>query len=312
MATTRPVTGAGEPVQEGWRTRVTVVLLTYNCRGWVRPTLERLARLPVPVIVVDNGSTDGRRLWSGLELVELGHNLGAAGRDAGARRARTPYVAFCDDDEWYEPAGLARAVDLLDAHPRLALVNARILVGEEERLDPISEEMAASSLESSHAGLPGAPLLRFMAGAVVCRRAALEEVGGYDPRFFIGGEEETLALPLAKQGWLMRYVPSVVVHHRPSTIDAPRLRHYGVRNTIVTAWLHRPAGSALRWTWFIVRTTPSRRVLLRGLVMALACVPWLLRERRVVGAELEHGLRLLERRRMAATPGRGRSGDSVW
>lgn len=305
------VQGAGD----GLGRRVSIVLLTYNCATWVRPTLEHLSALDLPVIVVDNGSDDGTpdllESWPGLDLVRLPVNIGAAARNVGAQRARTPYIAFCDDDEWYEPTGIVAAVRALDRHPRLALVNARILVGEEERLDPVSQEMADSPLPSSD-DAPGTVLLGFMAGAVVVRRTALDEVGGYDPRFFIGGEEETVALPLAKAGWQMRYLPEIVVHHRPSKANAPRLRHVGVRNTIVTAWLHRPLRSALSWTWFIVRTTPSRRTLARGLAMSVRCLPWILRERAVVDAELERDLKVLEDRRRAATPTRSRAASSVW
>jgi hypothetical protein len=85
-----------------------------------------------------------------------------------------------------------KGCDLLDVHPRLALVNARILVHEECRLDPISVEMAQSPV-ADRVGIPGAVLLSFMAGAAVARLSAYREVGGYGPRFFIGGEEKRSA-----------------------------------------------------------------------------------------------------------------------
>src|SRR5207245_2446117 len=113
--------------------------------------------------------------------------LGAAARNAGLAAVRTPFVVFCDDDGWYDRAGLEHAVALLRRHPRLALVNARIVVGPESRPDPISDEMADSPVPD-RVGVPGAVLLSFMAGASVARVEALRALGGYDPRFFIGGE----------------------------------------------------------------------------------------------------------------------------
>ena len=149
------------------------------------------------MIAVDNASADDTvdrlREWPEITVVRLPRNIGAAARNDGARRATTPYVAFCDDDGWYEADGLRVAVALLDRHPALALVNARILVGEEGRLDPISAEMADSPLPEE-AGIPGSVLLSFMAGAVVVRRSAFLGVGGYHPRFFLGGEEETVSI----------------------------------------------------------------------------------------------------------------------
>lgn len=294
--------------------RLTVVLLTHNCASWIDRTLDSLLSLGVPIIAVDNASTDDtvdRLQRSGVEVVRLARNRGAAARNVGAERAGTPYIAFCDDDGWFEHAGLERSVGLLDRHPSLAVVNARILVNDEARLDPISREMEGSPLPED-AGIPGAVLMGFMAGAVVVRREAFLDVGGYDPRFFIGGEEETVAIPLLRHGWRMRYDPQVVVRHYPSGVNAPHLRHYGVRNTLTTAWLHRPWRRAVSWTWFIARTTPSWRTLLRGLGMFVRDVPWIMRDRTVMAPELDSALCLLEARRRAATPSRRRHRESVW
>lgn len=283
--------------------QLTVVLLTHNCAGWLPHTLDRLAELDLPVVAVDNASTDGtRELLVGqpnVALRSLSTNTGAAGRNEGVRAAHTPYVVFCDDDGWWERAGLERAVALLDAHPRLGLVNARIVVGEECAPDPISSEMADSPLPETE-GVPGAVLYSFMGGASVIRVAAYEQAGGYHPAFFIGGEEETLAHPLLKAGWLMRYVDDVVMHHHPSQANFGRIRHLGIRNTLWNAWLHRPWRSALRWTGFVLRSSPHDRQLLRALLMALRGVPWVLTRRDPVGEDTDAGLRTLEERRFAA------------
>lgn len=281
--------------------RLTVVLLTFNCAERLAPVLERLLALGVPVVAVDNASVDGTVAVlrdAGVQVVALPSNVGAAGRNAGVAAARTPYVLFCDDDGWYERAGLAAACDLLDRHPALALVNARILVGPEGRLDPISAEMGASPVPE-RAGIPGAVLLSFMGGAAVVRRSAYQSVGGYDERFFIGGEEETLSFPLAKAGWAMRYLPELVMHHHPSLANAGQLRAYGMRNTLWTAWLHRRWRSAVRYTAFTLADTPKNREFVHGLLMALAGLAWVLPARQPMSAQLDTDLRMLDARRYA-------------
>ncbi|GHE07793.1 glycosyltransferase family 2 protein [Klenkia taihuensis] len=287
----------------GLADRLTVVLLTHDCAAWLPHTLDRLAELDLPVVAVDNASTDGTRElladrpW--VRVRALPTNTGAAGRTEGVRAATTPYVVFCDDDGWWERPGLERAVALLDAHPRLALVNARIVVGDEQAPDPISTEMAASPLPETE-GVPGTVLLSFMGGAAVVRVAAYEQVGGYAPEFTIGGEEETLAHPLLREGWLMRYVDDVVMHHHPSLANHSRIRHWGLRNTLWNAWLHRPRRSALRWTVFVLRSAPRDADLVRGVLLALRGVPWVLARRRPLPDDVDAGLRVLEERRFAA------------
>lgn len=298
----RPLTTAGHPLAD----QLTVVLLTYNCGHRLDRVLDQLLALGLPVIAVDNGSGDDTvaRLTErpGVEVVALEQNIGAAGRNAGLDRARTPYVMFCDDDGWWDPDGLDEAVKLFEQHPRLAVINARILVRDEARLDPISVEMADSPLED-HSGVPGAVLLSFMAGAVIVRRSAYDEVGGYDPVFFLGGEEETLAVKLARRGWQMRYIPVVVMRHHPSVANAPKLRAFGMRNTLWNAWLHRRLPSAVRWTLFTLADTPKNEDWLRGVRMAVRGAGWVLRARRPIDAALDDALSVLDRRRFAARRG---------
>jgi GT2 family glycosyltransferase len=281
--------------------RVSVVMITHNRVEETLRSLDRLVRLPERprIVVVDNGSDDGTAAaiagrLPDVEVLRLEENLGGAGRNLGVERVDTPFVAFCDDDTWWEPGSLRLAADLLEAHPRLATVTGRILVGPEGREAPICLELENSPLPSEP-GLPGRPLLGFLAGASVARRSALREAGGFHRRFFVGGEEQLLAADLATRGWGMRYVPEIVVHHYPSTRrDVPRRRWQAVRNALWFAWLRRPWPSALRRTLALSRAALGDGAARKGLVAALAGLPWVCRERRVIPPEVERQLGLLE------------------
>jgi GT2 family glycosyltransferase len=293
-----------------------VVVLTYNRAATLVVTLERLRPLPpsARLVVVDNASTDGtadivRTRFPDLELVRLSANAGAAGRNAGVARLDTTYVAFCDDDTWWAPGSLARAAALLDQHPRLGLVCGRVVVGAEEREDPASRAMAQSPLPSTP-DLPGRPILGFLCAASMLRRDAFIAAGGFEPRFFLGSEEELLALDLLAAGWALTYVPEVVVHHHPSPLrDAGRRSHLLLRNALWCAWMRRRLPDAMRRSRAVLGRTASRREQLTALTAAVAGLPWVLRRRRVVPPYLADALRRLEdyaeRRRR-----RRRAGDS--
>src|SRR5947209_19735363 len=148
---------------------VSVVMITRNRRDQVLRTLPKLAALPgrPPVVVVDNGSTDGtpdtvERTFPDVCVVRLDRNAGAAGRNIGVRAVTTPYVAFADDDSWWSPDAISRATSLLDANPRLALVAARVLVGPNLVTDPACVAMANSPL-AAPPGAPGRSVLGFIA-----------------------------------------------------------------------------------------------------------------------------------------------------
>jgi GT2 family glycosyltransferase len=295
--------------------RVTVVVMTRD--RW--PDLEKtLARHEAPVVVMDNGSTDGtpdlvRQHYPDVSVVELGTNRGAVARNLGVLRSRTPYVAFADDDSWWAPGALAEAADILDAHPRLAVLAGRVLVREDNRPDPICEQMARSPLGQDD-DLPGPSILGFLACGAVVRRSAFLSAGGFDDVIFFMGEEERLALDLASGGWGLAYVDHVVAHHHPSSSRDPVERSARAeRNRLLTAVLRRPWPVVLRCVLVDLRSGRAGRSAVR---QALARLPRALVRRRPVSWQVERTRRLLDEPRgpkvMQAVAEGPRRGSLSW
>jgi GT2 family glycosyltransferase len=291
--------------------RISVVMITRNRREQVLSTLPHLLDLPdrPPVILVDNGSSDGtadavRQVHPAVTVLGLPDNLGAPARTVGLRAATTPYVAFSDDDSWWTPGSLTRAAEHFDAHPRLGLLGARILVGPQQRVDPICALMADSPLPILP-DLPGRSVLGFIACAAAVRRSAYLQVGGFSPVLFFLGEESLLAQDLAAAGWGLAYVDDVVVHHdpRPGPTRAGRAR-LQVRNRLLASWMRRPGPICLRDTLAALAQARDKdvRAALRD---ALRGIPAVWAERQLLPPEIESDLRRLER---AGSTGAG-SGD---
>jgi GT2 family glycosyltransferase len=278
-------------------------MITHNRKDEMLRSLGKLWTLfeAVDVILVDNGSSDGSAeavalLLPQVKIIRSQTNIGAAARNLGVERARTPYVALCDDDTWWAPGCLTLASELLDAYPRVAVMTARLLNGPKATEDPICDVMRNSPLPRDDR-LPGTPVLGFLAGASVVRREAFLEAGGFDRRLFIGGEEELLTLDLAARGWKLCYVPELFVHHHPSPRrDAPRRGVHVLRNRLWVCWLRRSLDAVWRHTFNALKETRRDTVSARAFCSALAGLPWILRERRVIPAELERHVRLLESR----------------
>jgi GT2 family glycosyltransferase len=280
---------------------VTVVVATRNRRNQL---LRYLPRHDAPVILVDNGSDDGTpdvvaAHFPHIRVIRLDENIGAAARTIGAAAAETPYVAFADDDSYWERGALRHAAELFDAHPRAGLLTGRVLIGEQGRVDPISAGMATAPLGTED-DLPGPSVLGFLACAAAVRRDAFLAAGGFEPKLVVYGEEALLALDLATAGWGLAYVPSLVVRHLPEPAgrDQRARRRRQTRNDLLTTWLRRPAGVGVRAALRELRSSDGRA----GLADALAELAWVRRHRCAVPARLEQALRVLEGADPAAQP----------
>ena len=280
---------------------VTVVVLTHNRAQEVLRTIGHLVRLPEnpTIIVMDNASSDGTSWqiadrYPAVQILRMNINMGAAARNAGIRHATTKYVALCDDDTWWTEGSLGSAADAMDRHAQVAVVTARVLVGADQHEDPTCRAMAESPLPRS-ADLPGPAILGFLAGASMVRRSAFLQVGGFEPRFFLGGEEALVAYDLIEAGWSMLYLAEATVRHMPSPHrDTALRRRHLVRNALWLAWMRRPYASAWRETRHALERLKRDPAARSGFLEAMRGLPWVLGRRRAVSSHVETLIRMLE------------------
>jgi GT2 family glycosyltransferase len=280
---------------------ITIVIITRNRCASLMRTLHRLTEeLPsIPIIVVDNASTDGTdlsvsRRFPGVRVLRLEQNIGSAARNHGVRAAGTPYIAFCDDDSWWRADALSEAIAYFEAYPRVGLIAGKILVNQEQKMDPVSALQATSPLPRLMP-MPGPAILGFLACGVFVRASAFLEAGGYNRKLGVGGEEQLLAIDLATAGWGLTYADDLVGYHHPSAERHPtrRLAHQA-RNRIWSAWLRRPWRVVLRVTCAEIKDGIRNVHIARGVAQAFLGLPSIIRQRRVPPAYIERQLLMLE------------------
>jgi GT2 family glycosyltransferase len=266
----------------------------------VPSTLDRLLALPDgwPVIVVDDGSTDGtadvvRQRFADVRVIRLPRSRGACARNIGVEAAHTDLVAFADDDSWYAPGALDAAAAHFADHPDIGLLAARCIVEPRRRVDPVSEVQADSPLPSAP---PGPSILGFLACTAIVRRPAFLDVGGFSGVIGFVGEEEVLAMDLRAAGWRLVHVPHIVAHHHPGEVVGGRSgrRCLELRNRVLARWLRRPLPVALRATARLAIAACGDRHAGRALAGVAHRLPAALADRRPVPADVESDIRTLE------------------
>ena len=177
--------------------RVSVITPAYNTANYVGHTVESVLAQTFrdfELIVVDDGSTDNTRAVlrpyvdaGRLTYIYQDNAERAVARNTGLRHATGEYLAFVDADDVWMPHKLQQQVDVLDAHPGVAIV-----YGAARYIDPqgqpvlyqgraVDEDAATDLLIQDHSH-------RLVEGNSVCgggscvltRRSLINQTGGFD------------------------------------------------------------------------------------------------------------------------------------
>ena len=292
-----------------------VVVSTFN-RSHLLPRLVAALEAqqdapPFEVVIVDDASTDdtatvladlAARTTLKLTTLRQPVNSGpGAARDVGWRATTAPYVAFTDDDCVPQPQWLAEICAGLDGHD---IVQGRTQPNPEQvgNLGPFSRTLEVPEMNGF-----------FQTCNVGYRRAWLERIDGFDPRFGHSCEDADLAWRMIDAGASAVFADAAVVRHdiRPSSPlrqikDAPRWRdvplvvsaHPGLRSKLYARyfWKRSHPFAILAGIGLIAAATSGRAP--RRLLGALLTLPYV-RHRLYDGALPHTGRR---RRRLQLVP----------
>ncbi len=204
--------------------------MSHNSRDDLERSLPVVCAGEHQVIVVDNGSTDGTpafmRRFPDVHLLELGENVGyGSACNIGIASAKSPLVLLLNPDAWPVANGIERLAAFAERQPRLGAAGP-VLEGPDGMRQqslvgfPSSWWLGRPAITSTRArariaALPWSrPVRKFIVGAaLLVRREAFEQVGGFDPSFFMFYEEVDLCWRLQEAGWGVAMCPEARFVH---------------------------------------------------------------------------------------------------
>jgi N-acetylglucosaminyl-diphospho-decaprenol L-rhamnosyltransferase len=235
MSTLRSMSG---PVPD-----LSVIIVNYNTGDYLRKcigsALDRAGDATVEVVVIDNASHDDSAQRAAVEhpplrLIQNADNRGfAAAVNQGIRATSSPFLFLLNPDAEISSGTLAGLLKLARDRPAVGAIG--VLVRDPDgNIYPSARKVPTISEAIGHAFLhPFRPDNRFSraytmaewdrsserevewvsGSSMLLRRAALDEVGLLDERYFLYAEDVDICTRLRRGGWRVLFSPELQIIH---------------------------------------------------------------------------------------------------
>ena len=224
--------------------KLSIVIICWNdlkvIQDCLRSIYEETRNIDFEVIVSDNGSTDGsvdyiRQHFGKVRIVENGANLGfAKGNNAGIKAARGQYILILNPDTIIRNGALETLVAFADRHPEAGAFGCRVLNPDGSYQNPARPipTVRGALLAALCVRWPGRFSQAFATDVypgwdgrsereigyqsgccILVRGKLLQELGGFDERFFYHYEETDLCCRVWRTGASILYCPTAEITH---------------------------------------------------------------------------------------------------
>ena len=281
---------------------IDVLVILHNSKKFIPGLLSGLRRITVPVTIyfLDNASTDETiaEILAALRefpirsyvLRSRTNNGFARGMNLLSGQSKSEFIFMLNPDTEIEQGCLERLLDQARSDPAIGICEAR--------QQPREHHKIYDSQTGETTWCTGA--------AVLIRRRAFEEIGGFDERiFFMYCEDVDLSWKLWLRGRKCIYVPDAVVRHYTQDIIPDKRRtlenYYSFRNSLFLfyrfgSWREKH----ILYTFVLNRlvfgnyTMRSRLLYILALIDHVRFVPYLFRTRSLWCARQHPWVRLEE------------------
>lgn len=217
----------------------TVLITTKNRKDDLLKAIESVLTqtVPVEIIVVDDGSTDGTAdaVRDKFPLVKVFYEEISKGyihqRNFGARQACTNIIFSIDDDAIFTATKTIEETLALFDNARVGAVTIPFVnVNQSPKIRQISPDSSGCYVTSTYVGT-----------AYALRRDVFLALGGYRTFLVHQGEESDYCIRMLDAGYVVRLGKGEPIHHFQSPKrDFTRMHFYGTRNAILFTWYNVP------------------------------------------------------------------------
>jgi GT2 family glycosyltransferase len=220
---------------------LSIVVVSYNTEALLAPMFDAIdaatGDLAIQVIVVDNASRDGSVAWlrqhrPEVELIANRENVGfGRANNQALPLVRGDFVLLLNTDAFVSPDTFEKTLAWMRAHPSCGVLGVR-LVGRDGTQQPscrffptpLNTFLLRTGLARFAPWVPGIDAPRWDPAVsqdcdwvpgcyYLMPRAVVDEVGLFDPRYFLYCEEVDHCKRVKQAGWTVHYFAGTTVVH---------------------------------------------------------------------------------------------------
>lgn len=194
-----------------------IVILNYNRKRDVLELIKSLLAQTYKnfeIIVADNASTDGsakavKKKYPGIKYIVLSKNIGRAGHNEGAKKAKADILVFFDADMYFPKDFLRKVASKFKSMKDLDAASFRMI-------DPKNKNRRWVAVHTKEGSDKKGYESTFGGGMWAIRRKVFEDIGGFNLDFFVYVDEWEYVIRLWRKGYSVRYFPDLVGYHKES------------------------------------------------------------------------------------------------
>lgn len=215
---------------------LSVIILNYNAAAFLELCLDSVLRavknLDAEVIVVDNNSTDSSLqmlhfVFPQVKVIANDENIGfSRGNNIGVQHAQGEYLCILNPDTIVGETVFDEVHAFAKANPQIAFTTTQLIDGTgvflpESKRNVPTPKIARQKILGNDSNYYSNNLekdangeIEVLVGAMmVCKKAVYEQLGGFDPMYFMYGEDIDLSYTALQNGYKNYYLGSQQVIH---------------------------------------------------------------------------------------------------
>ena len=287
---------------------ISVVIVNYNVKDYLLQCLRSLnasvGEITTEIIVVDNDSHDGsvdelQHVFPAVRWIALDENIGfGRANNVGLEHASGRYVLYLNPDTIIGADTLSVMCRYLDEHPKTGIAGCKVLNPDGsfqvacrrglptpwvsfcklfglQRLFPSSKLFAGYNL--TYLPVDATYAVDALIGAFMIGRTELiRSLGGFDPAFFMYGEDIDLCYRVQQAGYTVTYVHTTsIVHYKGESTKRSSINEVRVFYDAMEIFAKKHFGGSRIFLAFLRLGIGVRAFLARALRKRREIITWL-------------------------------------